>query len=72
MKQKLIQPPLSNSRYVARHVMCDGIEYSLSFVEFEDDVVHISPYIAETHSTIYVDTLVICTENGKLKYLKIN
>lgn len=72
MKKKLIQPPLSNSRYVARHVICDGIEHSLSFVEIKDDVIHISPYMAETHSTLYVDKLVICTDNGKLKYLEIN
>lgn len=70
--KKRIQPPLSNSRYVARHAFLNGIEYQMSFVEIIDDVVHISPFEVETHSTVYVDSITICTENGKLKYLEIN
>lgn len=72
MRKKRIQSPLNNVRYVARHAVLDGIEFQMSFVEIIDDIVHVSPFEVETHSTVYVDSITIFTENGKLKYLEIN
>ncbi len=45
--------------YLARKVICEGVEYGLSLVSFTDDGIHIRKFEEETPSTVYVDGVII-------------
>lgn len=53
-------------RFLARHIVCDGIDHFLSIAQFSDDFssVEIFPYEKELASTIFLDGRIEIEKSG--------
>lgn len=53
-----IQLPVHN-RYLARKVICDGVEYGLSTISVKEGKAVVCKFEKETPSTVFVDGMII-------------